>query len=257
MKVIDTLPIIDLEQIINNPDEISMLGVFNGAIDTSDIYYDDCHNITLYYYLTHSGNKTVAPIYKTLYDLYKKKYPDYEEYQLIQETDFHIGRVIRSKFLDKWNKIYKVLVQEQYNPLNNRDFTETRTADNKNTITYNNTVTEDGNIGSKEVTTRDIDDNSNIYGFNSSVAVGDSTSTEISTETITGNYDENKSHSVRDKSGTDTTDFDRNETINLSGREDKSASSLITEELKLRDTKVFYDVICKDVDSILALQIYE
>jgi hypothetical protein len=57
------------------------------------------------------------------------------------------------------------------------------------------------------------------------------------------------------KTGTETKDITIDEEIVKSGR-DGSGAELVIEELNLRNTQLFFDIIYADIDSITTLQIY-
>lgn len=164
--------------------------------------------------------------------------------------------ILRPKFLEKWKRIYKALIEEQYNPLKDYDITETKVGTNTNTITYGSNVETDGNVATKETTTRSVESADDIYGFNSTAPVGDSTSNTTENETIVGNADDNTTHTNQSKTGSDTKELSINDTNTISGRK-VSGADLIEKELNLRNKQIFFDIIYKDIDSVLTLQIYE
>jgi hypothetical protein len=198
-----------------------------------------------------------------------------------------MGKLIRGKFIDKWTRVYDALICSCYNPLQNYDETETKTARNQDKTTYNITdtktlggadtityatrLTDDGNIGSKQTTVRDSSNDNDRYGFNSTSAVGVDTSSTESTETVTGLAKDNTTHNLQakdgtetkardytntdNKTGTDTKDFIISETDTKSGR-NVSAQSLIQEELTLADERIFFDIVYKDIDSIATIPLY-
>ena len=228
-----------------------------------------------------SGEKTISPTYTKFISIISEN-PDIEK-----TPEELMGKLIRGKFNDKWNRVYNALISEQYNPLNNYDVTEHKTGNNQNTDTYNTTkgtkgkntdtttydtnVEDNGNTGTHETITRNINEDNSVYGYNSNVAVDDNKSVETTNETTVGDKEKNTSHNIQIKTGTeskvydvsedvthtgtDTEDISIDETLNKTGR-DNSGASLIEEELNLRNKQIFFDIIYSDIDSITTLSIY-
>ena len=249
----------------------------------------------------------------------------YDNVDYVVDIDFttyfnvYFGSICSRKFTDKWNRIYDALIDSQYNILFDKEYTEDKTGNNQNKDTHNTTkakegnntdvmtydtnsgkqgtntntttfdtnVEDNGNTGTSEITTRNVSDENNVYGFNSSNAVGDTNSTETTTETVVGDADKNTSHNLQTKTGTESKEFGIDETITKTGTDsrtlgisesetytgtdtkditisekivrsgrDGSGAELITEELNLRNTQLFFDIVFEDIDSVTTLQIY-
>ena len=291
----------------------STVGIFETVFDESDAFKEHHHEMCVGYYIYNSADKPISPAYDKYIELTKNN-PSipFTPEQLI-------GQLIRSKFIDKWNRVYLALVESEYDPITNKDITSKKTATNKNTDTYDtetviegtdtDTITydtvkakegsntdtttfdtnveDDGKVGTHATTSRSVSNADDVYGFNSTAPVGDTTSTENTEETLVGDSEKNTTHNVQTKTGTeskqfgidesethtgtevkemgknesekhtgtDTTDISINETMTNKGR-DVSGATLIDEELKLRNTQQFFDIVYKDIDSITALQIY-
>ena len=254
MKLLETLT---TQQQINILDGLES-GIFDYILWDGDPFNDDKTEMAKEYYFSRSGDKTVSPFYERVLGL-----------QL--NTDEIIGNTIRSKFIDKWKRLYDVLVTQTYKPLDKMSETETREYGKKTDRTGNNkdtktsTVTEDGTVmvGTSETTSRTGDTQDNVYGFNSVTPVGDTTSNETVTETVSGKKDDN----VTDTDNKTTTDeviahdISTNEinsgtdTYTRTGR-DESGATLITEEIEMRNLYTFFDIVFADVDSIMTINIY-
>lgn len=279
MKLIETLSESDIENLYSG----YSVGIFKSLFTQEDIFYDLSIMMCRGYYLYRSASKEISPIFKRLYDLYEKFISTIPSNQ----PDYKIGQLIRSTYIDKWKRIYNILITEQYNPLNNSEHNETksgtnsatethtnsksRLGNNSDTTTYDTEVEDNGQTGTHETVTRKSDTQNDIYGFNSIDPSGDTKSTEDISETTVGDSDKNTNHNTQTKTGTetklfglnetenntgnDTSSSNTNETITKSGR-DGSGASLIKEELNLRNTQIFFDIVYRDIDSIATLQIY-
>ena len=323
----------------------NVVGIFPSMILSEDAFYGKLYELCLGYYTARSGEKTISMTYERFISLIN------ENPEINKSPEELIGALIRGKFLDKWNRVYDVLITSQYDALNNRESTEDKTGNNQNKDTHNTTkakqgnntdtttfdtsngkignntdvmtydtesgkrgtntdtttfdtnVEDNGKTGTSETTTRNVENSDDVYGFNSSTPVGDTYSNETTSETIVGEADKNTSHNIQTKTGTESKEFGIdeiitksgteskaigiNETITKSGTESKaigidesethtgtdttditideqivrsgrdgSGAELITEELNLRNTQLFFDIIYADIDSIATLQIY-
>ena len=277
MKLLETL---------TNQQQIDMLngqivGIFPTMISPSDLFYSKAKDICLGYYTNRSGCKNISRTFKTYIELTEMN-PS-----ITKSADEIIGEVIRGKFIDKWNRIYNILVKEQYDVLNNQDIKTIKTGQNKrvdgynssvgkkgnntDVTTYDTNVEDNGKKGTNETVKRNANDMSDVYGFNSPQPIHDSFSTNIESETVVGEADKNTTHNKQTKTGSetkvfglneteihngsDTRDTTINETDSVIGR-DKSGAKLVKEELNLRNTEIFFDIIYRDIDSIATLQIY-
>lgn len=132
-------------------------------------------------------------------------------------TYAQLTSIIYNKFGDKWARLYSALVETEYNPIENYNSVEVENVASK--------------ITSKTKATNDV------YGFNSTDAVP---STENGTETETGgNADENERQLTRSGNiGVTTT------------------QQMLESEIELRK-KNFYDILFKDVDTLLTIEVYD
>lgn len=281
MKIIETLTDGNIQSIYDGKNVLLFFYLFK----PEDVFYDITPQICQGYYLYHSAEKEISPLFKRLLDYQNKFYPNFPQQTGIVYDK--LGTLIRSTFIDKWKRVYNILITEQYNPLNNSEHNETksgtnsatethtnsksRLGNNSDTTTYDTEVEDNGQTGTHETVTRKSDIQNDIYGFNSIDPSGDTKSTEDISETTVGDSDKNTNHNTQTKTGTetklfglnetenntgnDTSSSNTNETITKSGR-DGSGASLIKEELNLRNTQIFFDIVYRDIDSIATLQIY-
>lgn len=244
MKILEMLSEQERTQLLDG----TTVGFFENLLVPTDSFYDSLYDICLGYFISHSGCKTVSPTVEKLMYLTNS--------EVITPTiNATLSTIIRNKFIDKWERIYNALIVEQYNVLDNKTYTETKTGDNTDTINYNSTVEDDGNTGTNVTTSTTNENNSDVFGFNSSTAVGSDVDSGTNTETVIGDKESNTSHNIRTKGGNDSKTLTINETHNTSGR-DVSAPELIKKELNFRNSTTFFDIVYNDIDSITALQIY-
>lgn len=130
---------------------------------------------------------------------------------------------IRIKFLTKWESLYNTMVLSSYNALDN--FNKT-----KNSTRKTNT-----NISNSE------ESSLNTFGFNTSAVNGVPKEKATVDTTVTGDADDNY------------IEFEQTD----SGRDGKfSAQELLEKEIEVKK-KNFYEILFKDVDSVLANRIYD
>lgn len=277
MKLIETLTTTQLVDLLNG----NKVSFFNHLFNQNDSFYSKTNAICLGYYTERSGEKTISPTYEKLIKLVE------ENETVTQTTEELLGSLIRSKFIDKWERVYQVLINEQYSALDNSYFTETKSKTDNNTKTYgmniakngsnidtktyNTTVEDTGENSNKQTTIRENNENNDFYGFNSITPVPESSSNNSESETTQGSALDNTNHNINTKTGTDTIDYNINESETRSGTDtdnttitenssnsgrNVSGAELITEELNLRNEQIFFNIIYKDIDSITTIQIY-
>lgn len=175
---------------------------------------------------------------------------------ILKLTNELIARnILRPKYLDKWTRIYQVLAEEQYNALYDEDFEENLTGSRNDTTTYDTEVENDGNVGTHEKRTYTGNTADNVYGFNSSSPVGDSTSEDSNEEIVEGDATKNTSHNKQSKTGTDTKGGEYTETKTRRGRK-LTPAELLQMELDFRNKQTIMSIILKDVDEETTLKIY-
>lgn len=292
-----------IKETLTNDDYLNILmgesiGVFKEMFSYEDTFYHLIPDMSISYYMQHSGEKTAGKIFENMRSVVEtlianefpdESIPDEDEYELtVKEfTNYVIGfNILRPKFIEKWNKIYNALVSE-YNPLTQTEISDRKTGSNSDNTTYNitlgktgnnsdsiayDTVVEDnGSTGTNETTTTSRENSEDVFGFNSTSPVGDNIESESTTETVVGLPTDNTSHNeqtktgtenktisiseTENKTGTDNKSFTINETYSKSGRTD-SGSTLLQQEISFRDKQNFFDIVFKDIDNTITLQIY-
>ena len=156
----------------------------------------------------------------------------------------------------KWEHLFKVYMVE-YNPIENTDFVETISENTVNERT-GNTTTQSNGTATTEGSGTNTGNNSgagNVFGFNSSEAVGDTTTTG-------SNEDTTQTQSTTESHG----DSEDNSTINDHGTHSsthiKHGNIGVTSNVELMEGEVkfwewsFVDNICKDICNVIALSIY-
>lgn len=141
---------------------------------------------------------------------------------------------IIERYKDKWNRLYDSLITQQYNPLENYSMEESEKSKISNVDSVKTNSSDSG-------TANTTNDN---YGFNSITAQPATKSTATTSATSTNNVD-----------GTKTTDSDK--TLTRKGNIGVTTSQQMLEsEIILRNKYLFQDIIFKDLDDILMLDIY-
>lgn len=276
MKMFDTLSDNDKLNMLNG----NAVGLFPTMILNTDTFHHILPDLCLGYYTSRSGEKTISPTYSKILNLISSN-------SVSNSAESILGNMIRSKFLEKWNRVYNVLIATQYNPIddyeehtkkdgtnnNTKHFTNdtVHTGINTDTTTYNTKDISKDTISEKEVVTKSERDANSIFGFNSQSPVGDNIGDITGEETRIKSPNENVRDNTNTKTGTDElkheinsadnktisgTDNDiYNDNIDVNGR-NTSGATLITKELNLRNKFLFFDIVYADIDSIATLQIY-
>lgn len=282
MKLIDTISINKQAMIaqIDTPPFENDLFIY--AFRNTDAFYNIIGHFDSYYYFVRSGNKEISSTFKKMLEL--------ETVDIGALTPFKaeraLGKLIREKYLNKWNKIYDALFAN-YEPLKEYEETKTKVGTNTDNTELDYTITNDGSntntkeydtsvenneeTANKQTVTKNEDGNNNIYGFNSVVPVGSETDGTVSTETTEGLAQDNTNHNTETKTGSETETqtidetetkeatenktYNINETETVSGRK-QSAPKLLEEEIRFRNLNIFFDILGQDFDSVLVLQVY-
>ena len=284
MKLIDTLEPSQIRSILNIiREDLVPRTIMYGAFRETDAFYDDIIKFDYYYYFERSGQKEISTAYKVLTEMIDKYDINTTELRSVNAT---IGNTLRSKYIDKWNKIYNALFTK-YEPLKEYEETETKVGTNTDNTEFDYTLKNDGSntntkeydtsvenneeTANKQTVTKNEDGNNNIYGFNSVVPVGSETDGTVSTETTEGLAQDNTNHNTETKTGsetesqtideTETKEATENKTYNIDetktviGRK-QSASKLLEEEIRFRNLNIFFDILGQDFDSVCVLQVY-
>lgn len=210
-------------------------------------------------YYAHSANKIVSPIVNDYIEASAQ-----ENLSLTQTYRSILARLVILKYNDKWSRLWN-LGDEEYNPLYSDVVTETETIQGQHsksgtdtgTIVTDHDRTDTGTISDQGTNS----DNENVFGFNSSSAVGANTSngTDSNTETrnLSSTDDVTETRNLAD-SETGTESSTRNLTKN--GRVGSMVSGTRVQDLIEAERNVlqwnFWDVVFNDIDQILALDIY-
>lgn len=254
MKIQETITLPQKTQLILNN---IPCGIFDKLFNDTEPLYLLRTPLSTQFYLNRSGEKTVARIYEQAYNIIKEEVPEAtHDMILTQVNDVISVNILRPKYLDKWLRIYQVLAEEQYNALYDEDYEETREGSRNDKTTYDTEVENDGNVGTHETRTYTNETANDIYGFNSTSPVGDSTSEDSSSETVEGLAEKNTTHNTQSKTGTDTKDNEYAEKITRRGRK-ASPSELLQMELDFRNKQTIMSIILKDVDYETTLRLYE
>lgn len=272
MKLFETLSQQDLIDITQNKPVSFFKYIDTEVYDLTSIIGVLCGE----YFLNHSGNKQISVGYERLLNLNLE--PDV--------INSMIGKEISNRYAYKWDEILRTTFSE-YDPMVEYEHTEDKTGNNTEDITYNNTkrntgnndnkttfdtsVDDDGNTNTKEETSRSIDTNNDVYGFNSSTPVGDTTSNEVVNETIVGDKNFNTTHNTQTKTGTelkeftideseahtgnDNKTFGIDESVHRSGR-NKSAVLLMKDNVNFWSNIDLFKTFFMDIDRVVTLPIY-
>lgn len=198
--------------------------------DTENLdWYND--TLDFEYLYSHSGDKLISPfVYKLL-----------EQNKTILETNLNkIANVLKTKYLDKWNKLYQALVDDDYNPIENYSMTEVETPN----ITKTYHREQNTNIEVSD----DGESNSSVYAFNSSTPTPSGKAEVDNTRTTSGNKDDNYQDGEDTESG--TREKTRSGNIGVT-----TTQQMLEQEIEIKKHN-FYDIVYGDIDNVIALDIY-
>lgn len=251
MKVIDTLSETDRLGLLLG--EYDTAGIFKDLFSSTDFFYPYAHDLNIGYYFGKSGTKDISNLWE--------QFIKYKEKGIVSPTpDKLISNILKSKYMDKWNRLGELLTKE-YDPINNYSITETNAGYDTTTTTYNNTEkTEEDLSGTTKnntnITTVRSDENSeNTYGFNSNSPVPNSENLGSVTETESGDKEDNTTETENDntiekkKTGNDKDEeiFDITKTKkgNIS-----TISEIVSKEIDMRQLYNIFDIVYNDIDDI-------
>lgn len=247
MKVIETLTPTQIERVL--VDRLAV-GIFPHIVQQGDPYYGLSDELCVGYYFGHSGSKTLSPLYMRLKEL-EKEHPNADD------IDEIVGNIIRERFLSKWSKVYDLLITKEYDALNNIDITETKTGNNTDVTTYDTNIEDTGEVGTHEVKTTNEENTDDVYGFNSTSPVPDSYSTGSLSETVVGDKDKNTNHNIQAKTGTESKAFGIDESTTKRGRWYGDPTEAVRKEIEMRIKFNFFEIVYRDIDSVLTCPLYE
>lgn len=296
VKVIDSISDDMKVELVDSGKCVSYFFLFLQENEELDFLRSYAHGLEIEYYLSRATNKTLSPIYQRYADIFLKNYLEYITEEDVEDIIYHAygrtdGTIVKyilvPRFAKKWTDVYNLLYSQEYSPLDSYSETEKRSADDTDTKTYDitdgktgentdvltlNTQTdENGKVGTSETTTRSVESDNNVYGFNSSSPVGDTTSTDTVSESVVGEADNNTRESTRlrtgteskaiginetlKKTGTETTKYGKDETVTRSGRRE-AGSDLLNKELSFRSKQILMDIILDDIISVTTSPLY-
>lgn len=273
MKLIQTLNQAQILNLINGNIE----GIFKDLFEQDSPLYNHALALAQQYYLSNSSDKLVTPFYLRLLD-YQKQNADIDPVVVVVNS-------LKSRYVSKWENIYKALFLQTYSMLDDYTKTETKTGTNQDKTTYDTTSTKqasdtdtttfdittknDGTKKSVEDKTSENTTNSDLYGFATTSPVGDTVDTtqdlsKTNVDNTTSHTNkktgtESKTYGVDEtntNTGTDTKDYTINETTTINGR-NVSASEILQKEIDYRIMNDVQAIIFQDIDSIMCLQIYK
>lgn len=143
-------------------------------------------------------------------------------------------------YLNKWKRLYRI-AEIEYDPVSNYDMEQTETP--------NIIHTRDEKRGTQITTSATGSGTGNVYGFNSSNPVPQSSSSTATSETVTGNKDNNTTNVVENERG--TRKLTRKGNIGVT-----TTQQMIESEIALWQWNFFKSVF-DDVDEILTAKYYE
>lgn len=202
-------------------------------------------NIDTEYYGNHSGEKYTSPLVNKLVN---------SDTGILSDSAIDtLAYIIKDMYSQKWTKEWATLTFT-YNPIENYNSTETETIVGANEGTQVNTdITDYGQTDTRTLNTN-TRETSDIYGYNSATeSPADKSNTE------------NTGTDTTAKSGRDTTNNTRvdnltnreNRTLNRNGNIGVTTSQqMIQAERELYFWDFYKDVLFKDLDKILTINIY-
>lgn len=236
-------------------------GIFSDLQSFDVPWKDENINGTLdYYYLFNSGEKHPSPMVADLsYDSATRTYEP-----LSAENRAIIAGIIYNVYNAKWVRLWDTYKVE-YNPISNYDMTETESVE-RDVITSNSdtgsvthtgtdTVTNTGTVGTSSQGSTESD----VYGFNSSVASNDRDTSTIASATQTNNTTETDTQNLTEtRNLTNGGTSDENVIRNL----ERSGNIGVTTTQQMLNSEIelwqwnFYKSVVDDIDSILCMVIY-
>lgn len=221
-----------------------LFSVFNNPIWIDS--FQDSTDLDMYFYMRYGdriGNKFID------------KFAD-SDGEVKGENLNNLANLIYSVNAKKWEHLYKAFMAE-YSPIENTDFIETITETTGNTRVVDSDGTSSGTASTTSSGTSSGTNSgaNNKFGFNSSAAVGDTTSSDSDSNTTSATSSTTSSGSTTDDStitdnGTHTSEHRKHGNIGVT-----EATVMLEHELEFWKWS-FIDSICMDICDIIALSIY-
>lgn len=241
MKLYETLTEADYESMFTG----KAVALFKEIFTNADAYFSKVGRACADYYLNRSGNKTISPFYEILY----------ERKSTTVNPENVIGKTIRSKFIDKWNRIYTMLDSTDYNALDEMSIKESGIKTEEGITTVETNGNESLKVASEIKTTNNATSDKGVYGFNSADIVGTDTINNSGVTTVTGDKNKNESTSTRENTNTANTSSNESNSYTKTGR-NTSGSDLLRKELEFRNDNLFFNIVFADIDSVAVQNIY-
>ena len=170
-----------------------------------------------------------------------------------------LADLVWRKFKDGWTRIYTALTAE-YNPIHNYDRDETITYDTEDTHSasddYSETETEKRNTDMTSSIT-DATAENDVYGFNSTDPVHDTKQTTNSSQTTSGDKDDNYTETTRGMEGSLSDTKEGTVRTQTSGNIGVTTSAqMVDEEIRLRVSNQMRTILMRDLDTILTQPIF-
>ena len=222
MKLIETL---------GSPYDFDNCGIFHAIEankDTGTLPWLDGSDMSNFldelYYFNHSGEKTITKLFRNNY----------------AENIVFIAELICRRYQVRWDKIYTSIFGTDYNILNDNHRTIVRTPDLEDSSVQNSAT--------RIVTQGNVENEDSIFGFNSPTPVGTDTSSTDNERVVSGDADDNETTTVHNQSGTETI---------VENGSNTSPQKRLQDEIDFRKRNDFFEILFRDVDTILTLLVYE
>lgn len=241
MKLLETLTDSDYTKMFAG----TPTALFSEIFYPEDVFYSKVGRACSEYYTNHSGNKNISPFYEILIEK--------QSATIIPENV--LGRTIRSKFIDKWNKLYNLIETQTYNVLDGYTDAESVISTEKEKVNNHVSGTRGTETSTDITTTNSTNSDNTIYGFNSATPVGDTGGSTSGSTNVKGIGNSNTEDVTTSETADRTSDKSDTYTKTKSGR-DKTASELISEEIDFRNYRIFFNIVYNDIDSLVTQPTY-
>lgn len=227
-----------ISEVVDYNDILTTGGIFSKIASTENQPFEWLNNTTALildkeYYLARSGDKYISPLYQRLLNLVDGG----SEIDVMQT----IASIIIQHYENEWNRLFEVLVQAEYNPIENYNMYQKETPN----ITKEVDASQNSKIKVENV---NREDTSSTYGFNSSDATPVAKVKYDGDVVTSGSDDDNFQHSEESETG--TRELERSGNIGVT-----TSQMMISSEVELRKTN-FIEIIMGNVDEIQCLKSY-
>lgn len=218
-------------------------GIFDALEEVGTMPWDglaDSESLDLDYFGNHSGAKFVAPIVMHMIDS--------ESLELLDTDRVALAKIIWIKFAEPWRHLWETNVAA-YNPIHNYDMTDTRT------LIREDTEKSDDTRNSVDTTENERNSGTDdyVYGMNSDQDGPGRRDTRSDSE----ERGDNTSVNVSIDEANRKKDTDEVETTMRSGNIGVTTTQAMLKSERELWMWNFFDQVYKDIDSVLALPIYD